>query len=831
MKKIFNKNTVTTLLMIYMILQPIMDIYYLYMVPNIGLTFSFSLATVIRFLFLGILFIISFFTLKGKDKYKHLFSFAFVFLLYAIFHHLNCINFNDEILGGHYYSTFDELFYLIRMALPIVLIYITGNYKISEDKICKTLYITTAIFTILMIVSNLFLFALPSYDGADKITINFLQWFNNNTVSYKEIASKGIFHMANQISGTFVLLLPLLIYYFNKRKTFVRFIIICSLILSMMLLGTRVAAYGAIIITVVLLIMYLFFTLIKKEIPFSKTTIILNLIFIFFTLILYKYAPIQGREFVHQDESVGQVSNNQASEQDYNEQLVLLQEENDNKKTIKFMKKNSSKFLISKKYLTDVYKIENHLDFWIDVFNLPKQDRNTTRKIQKLITKDAFISNDNFVDKLFGIGSSRIRKGDIYIEQDILVQYYIMGVVGMFIFIFSYLACVLFAIIKMFKNFKENFNYKHWTFIFAILFTILCGIYSGNVLDELIVTTFLGFVCGLLLNSSKNEKVLLKQTSTPRVSIIVPVYNVEKYLEKCLISLVNQTLDSYEVIVVNDGTKDNSQEIIDRFKREYPNIIKSYIKKNGGLSDARNFGIKKASGEYIGFVDSDDYVEVDMFEKLYNKAKEKDFDVVACNLIYDYGTKKVLSSCNLYHDLYNKRQVKKSMINIYPAAWNKIYKRELLDKVKFKKDVWFEDVEFMYRLYPYINTIGYVDDYLLYYVQRDGAITRTYDERIFDHIDNWNGILKFYKQNKFYSEYTKELEYCYVRYLLATFIKQASNIPDKKVYEKAVNLAIKNVNQHFPRYYMNIYMYQNSLKGLYLLLFNKNIGNILYKGK
>ena len=312
-----------------------------------------------------------------------------------------------------------------------------------------------------------------------------------------------------------------------------------------------------------------------------------------------------------------------------------------------------------------------------------------------------------------------------------------------------------------------------------------------------------------------------------KVSVIVPVYNVEKYLDKCLKSLVNQTLKEIEIIVVNDGTKDKSQKIIDKYVKKYPKLVKSYIKENGGLSSARNYGLKYAKGEYIAFVDSDDYVEEDMYEKLYNKAIEKDFDMVVCNLKYIYDTKDVNAYSNINKDILTKEEIKKSMINIYPSAWNKLFNKRLFkNKVLFKEKVWYEDVEFLYRLYPYINSIGTVDDYLYNYVQRKGAITSTFDERLFHYIDNFNGIVKFYKEKKFFDEYQKELEYCYVRYLYATFIKQASNFKDKKMYEKAVEEAIKNVKENFPNYRKNKYFYK-SLKGIYLLLFNKFISKIL----
>ena len=115
-----------------------------------------------------------------------------------------------------------------------------------------------------------------------------------------------------------------------------------------------------------------------------------------------------------------------------------------------------------------------------------------------------------------------------------------------------------------------------------------------------------------------------------KVSIIVPVYGVEEWLERCMESLVHQTLQDIEIIVVNDGSPDNSQEIIDRYVKEYPDLVQGHIKENGGLSDARNYGLQYATGEYIAFVDSDDYVDVTMYEKLYKKAIEEESDAVTC---------------------------------------------------------------------------------------------------------------------------------------------------------------------------------------------------------
>ena len=314
-----------------------------------------------------------------------------------------------------------------------------------------------------------------------------------------------------------------------------------------------------------------------------------------------------------------------------------------------------------------------------------------------------------------------------------------------------------------------------------------------------------------------------------KVSMIVPVYNTEAYLRKCLDSLVNQTYKDFEVIVVNDGSPDNSQLILDEYAKKYP-FIKVIEKKNGGLSDARNVGIRNASGDYIGFLDSDDYVLEDMLEKMVKKCESGDFDIVCCDLdfIYEDGHRqRVVSSIS--EDLNDEVSIKKSMTCIYPAAWNKIYHKRLFTHgVFFTKGVWYEDMEFIYRLYPYIHSIGAVSEPFNQYVQHPGAITSTYNEKLFDYIKNWHTILSDYRALNLFDQYHDELEYSCVRYLYATFIKRAANYPDIKTFHRAVNEAMDFVKKEFPNYRKNPYFKQHGAKGYYLLWFNKLVARMVY---
>ena len=168
------------------------------------------------------------------------------------------------------------------------------------------------------------------------------------------------------------------------------------------------------------------------------------------------------------------------------------------------------------------------------------------------------------------------------------------------------------------------------------------------------------------------------------ISVIVPVYKVEKYLEKCIESVLKQTYTNLQIILVDDGSPDNCGKICDEYAKK-DSRIEVIHKINGGLSDARNVGINRANGRYIGFVDSDDYIKEDMYEKLINLIKEYDADISICNL-YDVidGKEYVRNKDNGIHE-YSRIDILKEILldkNIQSYAWNKLYKKELFDEIK-----------------------------------------------------------------------------------------------------------------------------------------------------
>lgn len=297
------------------------------------------------------------------------------------------------------------------------------------------------------------------------------------------------------------------------------------------------------------------------------------------------------------------------------------------------------------------------------------------------------------------------------------------------------------------------------------------------------------------------------------VSIIVPVYNVEKYLDKCLSSIKNQSLKNIEVIVVNDGTKDNSQKIIDKYVKEDKRFT-SYIKENGGLSDARNYGMKYAKGKYLAFIDSDDYIEHDMFEKMYNAAEKNDADVVECDFVWEYPKKNVIDKTKIEEN---------DLIDIRVIACNKIYRKKLIDKinVKFSKGIRYEDVDWCYKIIPFMNKIVSVKEPLYHYVQRNDSISNNQNEKVKDIYIALQNIIDYYKENKIYDKYKVELEYLHIRILLGSSFLRILDIKDKILRNSILKENWTILNERFPNWKKNdILKSRKDKKNLYYKLIN-----------
>ena len=295
------------------------------------------------------------------------------------------------------------------------------------------------------------------------------------------------------------------------------------------------------------------------------------------------------------------------------------------------------------------------------------------------------------------------------------------------------------------------------------------------------------------------------------LSVIVPCYNGEKFIGRCLESLVNQTLKDMEIIVINDGSTDNSQDIIDSYANKYHNI-KAYKIPNSGIADARNFGVSKVETPYFGFLDCDDYTDVTMFEKMYNKAIETNAQVVVSNFYWVKGKKKKLEKEGPYNT------GKDMLIHLFAVLWNKIYDTAFVrsTNIRFPSGNRYEDAYFLYCLAPNIERIAFVDEAFVHYVQHENSITHNNNEEVKNMITIFDNILNYYAHTNRYDEYHDELEYLHIKFFLGNSFLRSARIDDKQDRDYTIQLGWNMLNDEFPDWHHNHYLKElPGLKNLY----------------
>ena len=314
------------------------------------------------------------------------------------------------------------------------------------------------------------------------------------------------------------------------------------------------------------------------------------------------------------------------------------------------------------------------------------------------------------------------------------------------------------------------------------------------------------------------------------VSVVLPVYNTEKYLRRCMDALVSQTigLSDLEIIAVNDGSTDGSLSILEEYRDRYPETIRIISKTNGGQASARNLGIQEARGEYIGFADSDDYVDVTMYEKMYNLAKESGADLVECHYhsmletgiddkgdptYKEIGTRGHIRACSDPKELILDPQV---------SPWNKLYKKEVLKEgnITFPEGMIYEDTAFYIKTIPYIHKQAYLDEKLVYYSVRQGStMLGNSGRKVGDIIRVFEDILDFYHRKGIYNEYKDELEYFCVKIAFCSNFSRIGRVKEPLTRRDLYNATFTFVQKNFPLYRKNKYF--RGKTGMYIKSVNR----------
>ena len=290
----------------------------------------------------------------------------------------------------------------------------------------------------------------------------------------------------------------------------------------------------------------------------------------------------------------------------------------------------------------------------------------------------------------------------------------------------------------------------------------------------------------------------MAKVSNPLITVVIPAYNVEKYIERCIKTVVNQTYENIEIILVDDGSPDNCPKICDKWAKKDNRIIVIH-KENGGLSDARNAGIDIAKGEYITFIDSDDYIEKDYVEFLYNMIKEDKTDLSICSHTVIYETGKIIEKETKVRDVLPKEEVLYQILydcGIDLSAWAKLYSIKLFKNVRYPKGRVFEDAATTYKLIDQCDkiSVGSFSKYN-YIIRKNSISTNAFSPKKMDLITSTTEMTDYLRKKypKLNSACDRRLMYAYLSTLTQLAKSNAKDKTNKKIMMDYINNNRKKV--------------------------------------
>ncbi|MCI8670415.1 MAG: hypothetical protein HFI36_00085 [Bacilli bacterium] len=516
MKKISN-----ILLIILILVQPILDSYIMYYNPSLEL-FGFKYSTIIRYMLIFLMGIIILYKTKAKKWRKTIILYSILLFIYAIGHHLNAQNFTSLNPNGIGYSFLEEMLYISRYIIPLIIIYYINSIEIDKNLLKKTIILYSLAISSLVIISNIFYFAKASYSNV-AIEYNIIDWFIKD-INYLYAASKGIFYSTSIIT-TLLIVTPYIFSLYYKENKLIYLTAIVFNMLALFMVGTRACTYGFIIISVLMLIMYIFFSVLKKNIKFELKHVITSIFIICLSFFILQYSPTSQRvgtmkiangDIKNPDKqnpnNIVNLEDQKTSNQNIEElkQIVNSDSSNKEEQIISFISKNKSYLGIYAPFL-DCYSFEHDYIFWTNIIiNEPVYNKNSNRYIEEQMLKRVKEINNNKLDNLFGITYSRTSKV-FNLERDFLYQYYSMGIIGVLILIFPLLYFLITSIIKILIK-KDYFNLKNCSLCLGIGLIFGVALYSGDVLDNVGTVTIIGVILGMLVeNTSKKDEAKIKK--------------------------------------------------------------------------------------------------------------------------------------------------------------------------------------------------------------------------------------------------------------------------------------------------------------------------------
>ena len=460
MKKIIeiirNKEILKKILMIFLITYPIFDITFFYN----------SYTTLFRIFIISLIFILVVSLEKiDKRQLKFFLVYAFAILIYFICQQINAINFKSLVPGNFNYSIINEIEQLIKLCMPILLVYILKYIKFNTKEIILIIKSWIIIICGSIIITNLFEISMSSY-SSEIIKGNIFDWFSSKYI-YSELASIGYFKYANQITAILICVLPILYYFVIEGKLKIFYLIMTML--TLLLLGTRISNIGGILVLVVLVCLSLFFKLFKKQ-RLEKGIIFKCLLIILVYMMFLPFSPTASRSQIY-----NLIGNNERKLYALEENNKSFDEINSIDNTIinqkkEFIEKNYLEYKINPNFILNSYPYQYDVEFWYNIMQLEESKRIDYRFLETEMVRRVVEINDNKLDILFGITNTRV-KNIFNIERDFILQYYSYGIVGSILILGIYFIILTKKIIKVKKN-CSFFNIISLSVI--VLFLLIC---------------------------------------------------------------------------------------------------------------------------------------------------------------------------------------------------------------------------------------------------------------------------------------------------------------------------------------------------------------------
>ncbi len=509
------------LLITLILIQPIINIIRTNIINDVQFL-GISVFEIINIMIVGVSVILTLLTTKSRKKYLISMSiYATIFLIYIVFHSFNILKFNLNVYENSTHDYIKEVYYLIRMfCIPTLLIVLLYFSDIKKETCFKTIEFMILFISLIIIICNVFKLGSTSYPTSSEQKYSILNWFgfkSEGTYSYYVLTCKGFFGSANQLSAIFLMISPIVIYRAFNKKCFFNYFVLILMSLAMLMLGTKTANIGIMLVYISFFISYIFFKIIKKEKRSIKNTAIIfaciTLLFIFspvahkITFDLQKKLDAKGQtvidETLQEDEKKIEMSLSLAQIKEFDAQNINEDDYNVLENFIKTYQYN----LGVPRYVVENYKINLHKEFWCKF--IQNYNSNDYRRLKTSILENIFRENDNNQDIIWGIGGNSL--GYIYTESDYSYQIYSYGIIGFVIFIGIYILAILYLVYKMFR--KNNFNMENCMYLFAPTLGLLIAYYSGHVFERNFPLLILAYLIGIIfvyMGQSKedNKKVL-----------------------------------------------------------------------------------------------------------------------------------------------------------------------------------------------------------------------------------------------------------------------------------------------------------------------------------